>query len=204
MTRRWANLESDKEGFYLSHQARNGKQTAILCCRIDTALTSPAIGGGAPSSSHPNSSAASNTKTNNTAAKSKKESIMFQVYRPNTGLQFRTESLAEIEKKYKKVQSDQAERHWTQQYDASVNTCSHAYWRGNCRNVSMGQDCEVGVPCLPLSLNTLAYRNIAFVPVSRSACDSAHTRCCLVLCWPFGHASNRCSIRASAPPTRCR
>lgn len=68
---------------------------------------------------------------------------MFQVYRPNTGLQFRTESLAEIEKKYKKVQSDEAEIHWTQQYDASVNTCSHAYWRGNCRNVSMGHECEV-------------------------------------------------------------
>lgn len=68
---------------------------------------------------------------------------MFQLYRPNTGLQFKTESLAEIEKKYKKVQSDDAEPHWTQQYDASVNTCSHAYWRGNCRNVSMGQECEV-------------------------------------------------------------
>lgn len=68
---------------------------------------------------------------------------MFQLYRPNTGLQFKTESLAEIEKKYKKVQSDDAEPHWTQQYDSSVNTCSHAYWRGNCRNVSMGQECEV-------------------------------------------------------------
>lgn len=72
-----------------------------------------------------------------------KKDIMFQIYRPNTGLQFRPESLAEIEKKYKKVQSDEAESHWTQQYDASVNICSHAYWRGNCRNVSMGQECEV-------------------------------------------------------------
>lgn len=75
--------------------------------------------------------------------KSKKE-ITVQIYRPNTGLQMRNETLAEIEKKYKKVTSDEAERHWQEQYDASVNTCSHAYWRGNCRNVSLGIDCEVG------------------------------------------------------------
>lgn len=81
-------------------------------------------------------------KKSKSETKTKKE-IMFQIYRPNTGLQFRTESLADIEKKYKKVQSGEAEKHWTQQYDASVNTCSHAYWRGNCRNVSMGQECEV-------------------------------------------------------------
>lgn len=70
---------------------------------------------------------------------------MFQVYRPNTGLQFKTESLAELEKKYKKVLSDEAEAPWTQQYDAAINTCSHAYWRGNCRNVSLGMDCEIGL-----------------------------------------------------------
>lgn len=134
-TRRWANLESDKEGFYLSHQARNGKQTAILCCRIDAPST--------PSHSNANANASNAAQRQGKAPIKSKETIMFQLYRPNTGLQFRTESLAEIEKKYRKVQSDQAERHWTQQYDASVNTCSHAYWRGNCRNVSMGQDCEV-------------------------------------------------------------
>lgn len=66
-----------------------------------------------------------------------------QVYRPNTGLQVRTETLAEIEKKYKKVSSEVAERHWQQQYDSSALTCSHAYWRGNCRNMAMGQECEV-------------------------------------------------------------
>lgn len=114
-------MEGDKEGFYLSHQARNGKHTAVLCCRIE-------------------STAAKKAKSD---AKTKKDAIMFQVYRPNTGLQFRTESLAEIEKKYKKVQSDEAEKHWTQQFDASVNICSHAYWRGNCRNVTMGHECEV-------------------------------------------------------------
>ncbi|KAG4065553.1 hypothetical protein HA402_013323 [Bradysia odoriphaga] len=117
---KWADLSGEKEGFYLSNQSRNGKQTAILAFKIDTGL-----------------------KKKNDAVNKKEQ--MFQLYRPNTGLQFRPESLAEIEKKYKKVQSDEAESHWTQQYDASVNTCSHAYWRGNCRNVSMGQECEVGL-----------------------------------------------------------
>lgn len=43
------------------------------------------------------------------------------------------------------MESADAEEAWIQQYDASVNTCSHAYWRGNCRNVSIGHDCEVGL-----------------------------------------------------------
>lgn len=132
-TCRWADLSNDKEGFYLSHHARNGKQTAILAVAIDATLTSNM---GSSTSGGP----LANKKKSD---KISKKDIMFQVYRPNTGLQFRTESLAEVEKKYKKVQSDEAETHWTQQYDASVNTCSHAYWRGNCRNVTMGHECEV-------------------------------------------------------------
>lgn len=124
---RWADLSSEKEGFYISHQSRNGKHTAVLAVMIDNDRSS-------------GSSSSSKKKIDKTP--SKKE-IMFQIYRPNTGLQFRHESLAEIEKKYKKVQSDEAEIHWNQQYDASVNTCSHAYWRGNCRNVSSGVECEV-------------------------------------------------------------
>lgn len=123
----WADLSNEKEGFYLSQQSRNGKHTAVLAVIIDN--DRPAGG----------SSSASKKKDK---APSKKE-MMFKIYRPNTGLQFRHESLAEIEKKYKKVQSDEAELHWNQQYDASVLTCSHAYWRGSCRNVSSGIECEV-------------------------------------------------------------
>jgi uncharacterized protein HemX len=110
----------------LSTQARNGKHTVVLAVEIETTTTT----------------AKSASKKSKSDTKSKKD-IMYQVYRPNTGLQFKHESLAELEKKYKKVQSDEAEKHWTLQYDASVNTCSHAYWRGSCRNVSMGMDCEV-------------------------------------------------------------
>ncbi|KAF2894826.1 hypothetical protein ILUMI_11349 [Ignelater luminosus] len=115
---KWAELTGAKEGFYLSHQIRNNKHTAILAVEYETGIKKK--------------------------SESKKDQ-MYYVYRPNTGLQFRQESLAELEKKYKKVQSDEAQEAWTQQYDASVTTCSHAYWRGNCRNVNMGHDCEVGL-----------------------------------------------------------
>lgn len=135
---RYADVVGDKEGFYLSQQIRNGKQTVILACEVEL-------------------SAAAAKKAKETKAK---KEIMFQVYRANTGLQFRNESLAELEKKYKKVESEEAEQHWTQQYDASVNTCSHAYWRGNCRNISMGQDCEVSscTLCSAIYCNILSFR----------------------------------------------
>lgn len=123
---KYADLISEKEGFYLSHQLRNNKRTAILAVEIESITPQQ-------------------QQQKKKDSKPSKKDMMFQVYRPNTGLQLRPESLAEIEKKYKKVEMEEAESHWTQQYDASVNTCSHAYWNGNCRNVNMGQECEVGL-----------------------------------------------------------
>nr|XP_022905904.1 protein strawberry notch isoform X2 [Onthophagus taurus] len=114
---KWSELSGAKEGFYVSHQVRNNKHTAILAVQVDAGVKK----------------------------KESKKDQMYFVYRPNTGLQFRQESLAELEKKYKKVQSNEAQDPWTSQYDSSVTTCSHAYWRGNCRNVNMGHDCEVGL-----------------------------------------------------------
>uniref|UniRef100_A0A8D9EDV4 Protein strawberry notch n=1 Tax=Cacopsylla melanoneura TaxID=428564 RepID=A0A8D9EDV4_9HEMI len=118
---KYSDLVGNKEGFYLSHQIRNGKQTAVLSIAV-TANPSP-----------------SKNKAEN------KKSILFTLYRPNTGLQIKQENLAEMEKKYKKVTPDEAEPHWREQYKTSENTCSHAYWRGNCKNVALGLDCEVGL-----------------------------------------------------------
>lgn len=61
--------------------------------------------------------------------------------RPNTGLQLRLESLAELERKYKRVGSAEAEAWWRAQYSASQRVCSHRYWRSACRHA----DCEVGL-----------------------------------------------------------
>ncbi|XP_046980901.1 protein strawberry notch isoform X1 [Schistocerca americana] len=117
---KWGELEGSHEGFYLSHQIRNNKQTAILAVAVGTPK---------------------GKKENDKKAKDQ----FYTIYRPNTGLQLRQETLGELEKKYKKVSTDDAQSHWTQQYDASVTTCSHAYWRGNCKNVTLGLDCEVGL-----------------------------------------------------------
>lgn len=123
---KWADLEDEKEGFYLSNQVRNGNYTAILAIAIESRQTSVLLG-----------TATKKLKND------KKKDQMFQIYRPNTGLQVRLESLADLEKKYKKVDSSAADKHWIKQYDASVNTCSHAFWSGTCRHVTMGFECEV-------------------------------------------------------------
>lgn len=112
---KWSELNGAKEGFYISQQARNNKNTAVLCVAV---------------------------QTNSKKEKLTKKDLMFQIYRPNTGLQLRLESLAEIEKKYRKVESTEAESWWRAQYQASRSVCSHAYWRGACRNAA---DCEVGL-----------------------------------------------------------
>ncbi|XP_054279208.1 protein strawberry notch-like [Macrosteles quadrilineatus] len=112
--RKAEQLTGDDEGFYLSHQIRNGKQTAILA-------VSP----------------------NNRNTGSKFE--MYTIYRPNTGLQVRPDALGEIKKKYRKVKASDAMKHWIQQYESSLTTCSHAYWGGNCRMVTLGYNCEVGL-----------------------------------------------------------
>ncbi|KAL7728457.1 hypothetical protein ACLKA6_005214 [Drosophila palustris] len=132
---KYADLFNEYEGFYTSHHLRNQKRTAILVVLIEQQSTRGFSG---------SADADSSGKSQKKKPRSKKE-IMCQIYRPNTGLQVRHESLAELEKKYRKVSSEEAEPHWTEQYDASVHTCSHAYWNGNCRNVSLGNDCEVGL-----------------------------------------------------------
>uniref|UniRef100_A0A182MXI7 TLC domain-containing protein n=1 Tax=Anopheles dirus TaxID=7168 RepID=A0A182MXI7_9DIPT len=123
---KWAELGGEKEGFYVSQHPRNGKYNVILAIEIENP----------------------NAKKKTLAAgdvKGKKDATLFQIYHPNMGLQFKHESLAELEKKYKKVLSTEAEPHWTKLYDASINTCSHSYWRGQCRNVTLGHECEVGL-----------------------------------------------------------
>ncbi|KAH0625397.1 hypothetical protein JD844_014884 [Phrynosoma platyrhinos] len=72
---------------------------------------------------------------------------LFLVYRPNTGKQLKLETYAEIKKKYKKVSSDDALPHWLEQYTSSADTCTHAYWRGNCKKAGLGLVCEVGLRC---------------------------------------------------------
>ncbi|KAH6933665.1 hypothetical protein HPB50_017430 [Hyalomma asiaticum] len=107
----WKELTGKEEGYYLSNQVRCGKKTAVLAV-ADQARRS----------------------------KEKKEKL-FRLYRPNTGLQVRQESLAELKSKYKKA----TQPHWQEQYESSENTCSHIYWYNSCRKKTMGMVCEIGL-----------------------------------------------------------
>ena len=71
---------TENEGFWLSHQVRNGKKTAILAILDEQGK-----------------------KTKRGREREKEGKQMFFVYRPNTGQQVKQESLAELKKKYKKV-----------------------------------------------------------------------------------------------------
>ena len=102
----------------MSHQVRNGKKTAILAIMDEQGKRSKKV---------------------------KEGGKQYFVYRPNTGQQVRQEVLAELKKKYKKVSMEECEDHWNKQFDSSAKTCSHAFWKGNCRNRTLGLECEIGL-----------------------------------------------------------
>lgn len=115
--------QTDKHsGFFLSQQVRNGKHMAILAICTESPY-----------------------KPHTSVKEKSKKDLLFSVYRPNTGLQFKQETLKELEKKYTRETIDAVESSWKEQYEASGRTCSHAFWRGNCKNVALKLDCEVGL-----------------------------------------------------------
>ncbi|XP_074642051.1 protein strawberry notch homolog 1-like [Tubulanus polymorphus] len=76
---------------------------------------------------------------------SRKREKLYNVYRPNTGLQPRPESLESIKKKYKKVVADEAQYSWEQQFDSSAKHCSHMFLHGVCKRQTVGLSCEIGL-----------------------------------------------------------
>uniref|UniRef100_A0A8D0A777 Strawberry notch homolog 1 (Drosophila) n=1 Tax=Sander lucioperca TaxID=283035 RepID=A0A8D0A777_SANLU len=73
---------------------------------------------------------------------------LFLVHRPNTGRQLKLETYADIKKKFKKVLSEDAKQHWTDQYKLSAKICAHAYWYVHFLDISsVGLQCEVGLRC---------------------------------------------------------
>lgn len=119
-----SELTDPMEGFYVSKPSKSKKASAVLLTISEDV----------------------STKQHNTfEPKSSKSSVLCQIYRPNIGLQRRQETLTEFEKKYSMVSNEKAEIPWTEQFIASSNTCSHAYYQGTCRNKTMGIDCDIGL-----------------------------------------------------------
>ncbi|GAB6030353.1 Protein strawberry notch 1 [Chamberlinius hualienensis] len=116
---KWQELIGASEGFYLSQQARNSHQTTVL--------------------------AVCNVSSGRKKDKKDKGEKLYSIYRPNSGVQQRMESIAEIKRKYKKVVPDEAQPHWEEQFTRSNEMCSHKFWRGSCRRTDvMGLPCDVG------------------------------------------------------------
>lgn len=114
---KWSLLIGAHEGFYVSTEARNGKYTASLVVQTGTAARRGADKG----------------------------EQMYTVYRPNTGIQLRQESITEIKKKCRKVTPDEAEPLWNGLYNATKTDCLHAYWYGKCRQSAAGEICQYGL-----------------------------------------------------------
>ena len=78
-------------------------------------------------------------------ATNKKREKLYDVYRPNTGRQPHPESLPILQRKYKKALPDTAQKWWEDQYISSATNCSHAFWKGNCKKIAVGLQCDVGL-----------------------------------------------------------
>lgn len=70
---------------------------------------------------------------------------VFRIYKPNTGLQSKTETLSSLKEKAKKVNSDEAEKHWERIHQESYDKCSHEIWLGKCSRKNNGHGCDVGL-----------------------------------------------------------
>uniref|UniRef100_A0A672T2Q0 Protein strawberry notch homolog 2 n=1 Tax=Sinocyclocheilus grahami TaxID=75366 RepID=A0A672T2Q0_SINGR len=63
------------------------------------------------------------------------------IYKPNIGKQAQTESLENLQQKYRKVTPEEAQDSWENQFTFSFRKCSHANW---CKKVEEGQECLMG------------------------------------------------------------
>ncbi|CAF0804799.1 unnamed protein product, partial [Didymodactylos carnosus] len=82
--------------------------------------------------------------TNNNMIKKCEE--LYRIYRPNTGLQNRHETLESLRKKYKKVLPRDAQSHWDEQYGKAATMCTHMFRQGSCPiSTTSSSYCEVGL-----------------------------------------------------------
>ncbi|CAG5124588.1 unnamed protein product [Candidula unifasciata] len=77
--------------------------------------------------------------------RNKKKELMYNIYRPNAGLQARCETMEEIRAKHKKCLPDVAEPLWEDHYIKSETQCQHKYLQGTCSKVAQGRECNAGL-----------------------------------------------------------
>ncbi|KAF5903061.1 protein strawberry notch 2 isoform X1, partial [Clarias magur] len=67
------------------------------------------------------------------------------VYKPNIGKQAHPENLDNLLQRYRKVTPEEAKDCWENQFVFSFQKCSHANWKGKCKQVEQGQECWLGM-----------------------------------------------------------
>uniref|UniRef100_A0A3B4D9V1 Protein strawberry notch homolog 2 n=1 Tax=Pygocentrus nattereri TaxID=42514 RepID=A0A3B4D9V1_PYGNA len=71
------------------------------------------------------------------------------LYKPNIGRQAHPENLDNLQLRYRKVRSEpdthEAKDCWENQFVFSFKKCSHANWKGKCKQVEQGQECWLGM-----------------------------------------------------------
>ena len=70
---------------------------------------------------------------------------IFRIYKPNIGLQTKTETLSSLKERGSKITIEEAEKLWTDIFESAEKTCGHALWYGNCRRISAKLTCDVGL-----------------------------------------------------------
>ncbi|CAF1235122.1 unnamed protein product [Adineta ricciae] len=86
------------------------------------------------------------TTSNMTVGNMRKSEVLFRIYRPNTGLQQRHETLESLRKKYEKITPLQAQMYWEELYYRAASSCIHVIRQGHCPiSATNGEQmCEVG------------------------------------------------------------
>uniref|UniRef100_A0A4W4HJI6 Protein strawberry notch homolog 2 n=1 Tax=Electrophorus electricus TaxID=8005 RepID=A0A4W4HJI6_ELEEL len=67
------------------------------------------------------------------------------IYKPNIGRQAHPENMENLQLRYRKVLPEEAKDCWENQFVFSFKKCSHANWKGKCKQVEQGQECWLGM-----------------------------------------------------------
>ncbi|XP_077078228.1 protein strawberry notch homolog 2a isoform X2 [Siphateles boraxobius] len=67
------------------------------------------------------------------------------LYKPNIGKQAHPENLDNLLLRYYKVTPDEAKDFWESQFEFSFSSCTHANWKGKCKQIEEGHECFLGM-----------------------------------------------------------
>lgn len=66
---------------------------------------------------------------------------IFRLYKPNSGLQSKVETLSSLREKGKKAEPEEVKNAWNDIFTLSESKCSHVLFHGNCKRAK----CDVGI-----------------------------------------------------------